>query len=398
MKRLRPTAGMTCFIGCAVGQLGLLSWWLVSGATLPFVVVEILLAIVFAALILVVRYFGFRHRYEEAIARNAALIERNRLAEQMHDVLGHELSVIALRAGSLQVRSTGATQQAAADIRRDVERTVDTLRYTLDLLRDDPDDTAHESAAESVVAMIDRVRGTGAVITLVGAPPEHLSDAVECTVYRIAREALTNAIKHAPAQPITVTFEADHDELILTVENPIGTAKTNRAHVTSGSSGVEALRRHALLVGGRLTIREDEATFTLSARLPLPGPASPVANLSSAPRTRRPLRATLLSAVIPSMVAIVGVVGFYTWSVHDATLEGHAFQGLRVGMPSPAAHALLPSREAPVRLVPSPPREPSWACAYYSDGNFPLGFAVFQVCFDSGAVVSTVDLRREPWL
>ncbi|WP_286344976.1 hypothetical protein [Frondihabitans sucicola] len=136
----------------------------------------------------------------------------------------------------------------------------------------------------------------------------------------------------------------------------------------------------------------------MSARLPRQVGASHPASVSPASRPHRPLRATLLSAVIPSAAAIAVVVGFYSWSVHAATIDDDTFELITPEMPTAAAQALLPPRQAPVRLAPSAPHDPAWSCSYYSDGNFPLGLAVFQVCFHDGVVVSTADLRQESWL
>ncbi|BDZ47907.1 hypothetical protein GCM10025867_01480 [Frondihabitans sucicola] len=228
MKRLRPTPGTVCLLVAAVAEICLLGWWLASGSTLGFVVLEILVAIIIAFVSLVLRYFRFRRRYEAAIATNAVLTERSRLAEEMHDSLGHDLSVIALRAGSLQVRSTGVTQAAAADIRRDVERTVDKLRHTLLVLRSSQDETPTDTITEPLGAMIDRVRATGSDITLIGDVPELLADPVQRTLSRVIREGLTNAIRHAPGQPITVTFDDTDQQIVATVANPSRRARRER--------------------------------------------------------------------------------------------------------------------------------------------------------------------------
>ena len=92
------------------------------------------------------------------------------------------------------------------------------------------------------------------------------------------------------------------------------------------------------------------------------------------------------------------VLGFYAWAVHDSVAEEDTFAQLQIGMSHPDAARLLPAREAPVRLVPSPPHDRRWVCEYYTDGNFPLGLAVFEVCFDDGSLVRLTDLRASPWL
>jgi signal transduction histidine kinase len=398
MKGLRPTAVVVCLVGCAVVEVGVFGWWLTSRSTLGFVVFQLLLLAVAAIVTLTFRYLRFRHRYEEAIATNAMLAERNRLAEEMHDILGHELSIIALRVGNLQVRTTGRTKEAAAEIRRDVERTVDKLRQTLSILRASPQEAIPEPVTEPIGAIIDRIRATGTAITLVGALPEHMPQPIDRTIYRLVREALTNATRHAPDQPITVRFTDEPEQIILTVSNPIEAGKVNEPEAAHEASGIESLQRRVFLVGGQLVVRNDGTTFTVTARLPRRAPVSPSTSPSTTPRPRRPLWATLLSALMPSAVAIAVVVGFYAWSVHDGATDDRTFGRISAGMSANAARALLPARQAPIRLVPSAPHEQAWDCSYYSDGNFPLGFAVFQVCYHDGAVVMIADLRKESWL
>ncbi len=97
-------AGLTVL---ALMELGLIGWALVTGAALVFAVGQALILALLALGIVMGRFVRFRGAYEHALAQSAAERERSRLAEELHDVLGHELSLVALRAGALQVTTVG---------------------------------------------------------------------------------------------------------------------------------------------------------------------------------------------------------------------------------------------------------------------------------------------------
>jgi hypothetical protein len=97
------------------------------------------------------------------------------------------------------------------------------------------------------------------------------------------------------------------------------------------------------------------------------------------------------TVLIPFAALLVVATGFYTWAVRGASMEGRAFAELRVGMPEAAAVALLPGREAPVRL--GGPRGPG--CRYYTDGNYPLAYGNYVVCFADGSLSRVEDLTGQ---
>jgi hypothetical protein len=68
---------------------------------------------------------------------------------------------------------------------------------------------------------------------------------------------------------------------------------------------------------------------------------------------------------------------------------------VRIGDAEAVTRARMPARQSPVRLATPRPRPHGWACTAYSDGNFPLGMAVFEICYHDGRVVQRTDLRDE---
>jgi hypothetical protein len=94
------------------------------------------------------------------------------------------------------------------------------------------------------------------------------------------------------------------------------------------------------------------------------------------------------AVLIPPAALVVLATGFYTWAVRDASMEDQAFTSLRTGMPEAAAVALLPGRQAPVRLGGG--ERPG--CRYYTNGNYPLAYGNYVICFAGGAVTRIDDL------
>ncbi|WP_029088816.1 sensor histidine kinase [Brevibacterium album] len=382
---------------CAVAEVALVGWWAATGATVVFIVLQLALIVLVWLGLLAGRYLRFRREHERTLAANAVLADRQRLADELHDALGHDLSLIALRAGGLQIRTTGAVQEQAAGIRQDAEAAVERLRAALAAARE-------PAPRESVSEMIGRLIASGASITQRGRVPARLPAAAEHVLHRTLRELLTNALRHAPGQPIAIEYRSGADVLTVEVRNPLAAGpaqdectRGDEPGAGGGStpgSGLPGLRRHLGALGGQLETEDRGGEFTATARIPLRRESE-----AEAVRTgSSPLSRTLRSAAVPALTAAGLVLGFFTWAVHNSTLEDRDFAELRVGMTASAAEERLPGRQAPVHLVPAAPHEEGWSCMRFTDGNFPLGIAVFEVCFDDGEVVRLSDLRRRPWL
>ncbi|WP_327348294.1 sensor histidine kinase [Streptomyces europaeiscabiei] len=208
----------------------------------------------------------------------ARMQERARIAGEMHDLLGHRLSLIVLYAGALEIRTRTAAPEVngQADLLRTTSRTaLDELRAVLGILRLDgaepPDGT--ESVAgtrEDVVNLVAEARHAGLPLTL-SWNGEDLTDAdvgIRRAVNRIVREALTNVHKHAPGAPTRLTVTVDTDKLTLTVRNA---ARPPAVPPPSSGLGLAGLRERARLAGGDLTAGTDPITgdHAVTAELPL---------------------------------------------------------------------------------------------------------------------------------
>ncbi|MEV4008415.1 histidine kinase, partial [Actinomadura sp. NPDC049753] len=160
---------------------------------------------------------------QRIIAERERLRERARIAQDMHDSLGHELALIAVRAGALEVAPglQDRHRAAAAELRTGAADATDHLREIIGLLRDDAaEDPAAEDphaaadspatplrpARESIPDLVDRARASGVPVRLTGDAPAGLGPMAALTAHRVVQEAITNAAKHAPGAAVTVAL------------------------------------------------------------------------------------------------------------------------------------------------------------------------------------------------
>lgn len=207
-------------------------------------------------------------REREYVADNARARERARIATDVHDSLGHELALIALRAGALELSAelSEPNRRAAAELRSSAVAATDRLRETIGMLREDA--VPVEPADENVTALVERAVAAGMTVTLERTPEaaEQLPPLVDRAVHRVVREALTNAARHAPGAAVTVALARSEATLTATITNPGSGAPASRAGTGSGLAG---LAERVRLLGGDFTAGPTADGFTVSAALPV---------------------------------------------------------------------------------------------------------------------------------
>ncbi|WP_328338651.1 sensor histidine kinase [Micromonospora sp. NBC_00421] len=367
-------------------------------------------------------------REQRGVAERIRLRERARIAEEMHDSLGHDLSLIALRAAALELAAglPDRHRAAAGELRASVGAATERLHGIIGMLRDGPAGTS--PVGESIADLVAVAHEAGLAVRLAPGPAGgRLPTLVANAAHRVVREALTNAARYAPGASVTVAVaeRAGWAEVRVVNEPPPAGAP---ADPPSHGSGLAALCERLRLLGGTLDAGPTEVGgFAVTARLPLvppvvsgtgmvpgrPGPvlADPVppwpvviphdratavggsTDIGGAVRAaRRSVRRSLLVALgTPPAVALALSLVYYPVATAGAVLDRPAFDGMRLGT-ARAELSGLPRRqvEPPVdRVTP-----PGGRCEYYTDGNFPLAQPSWRLCFVDGRLTSKDPMPR----
>jgi signal transduction histidine kinase len=212
-------------------------------------------------------------RARDEHARAAVAEERRRIARELHDVIGHSISVMGMQAGA--VRSVlRDDQQRERDALLRVERTgreaVGEMRRLIGLLRPDTDGVGEPTPSlRRAEELVGEMQTAGLAVRLnVRGDLDRLSAGVDLAGYRILQEALTNALKHAPRSNVQATVSCTEHELEIEVINDgDATARAASGHTGHGLLG---MRERVALYGGELSAGPREGGgFVLHARLPL---------------------------------------------------------------------------------------------------------------------------------
>ncbi|NUT38266.1 MAG: sensor histidine kinase [Hamadaea sp.] len=415
----------------AVGPGGLISW---INVLLPMAVFGVLpfLAGLYARQRAALREAGWRRaaqleRERRLIVEEARLRERARIAADMHDSLGHDLSLIAMRAGALEidVGLDDRTRAAAGELRAAAADATDRMREIIGVLGAGPAPT--EPAGESIAELVARTRDSGMSVTLDGADAaDGLPEMAARAAYRVVREALTNAAKHAPGAPVAVTLTPADDAVTVTV---VSGAPRTPPVTASGGRGLIGLRERVRLAGGTLRAGPRDDGFEVVARLPRdvdpaiaeadadpaiaeadadpavadadtdPAVAEADAQLDPPPQERiqagHRVRRTLL-AVIGVQVGVLVLVSLLVLvlrvaEVTQSRLPAGTYAALRVGASRAEIARSLPSQQVDGRPdVPEPPIPAGARCEYYrvSGDLFSGPIDVYRLCFADGVLVA----------
>lgn len=209
-------------------------------------------------------------REHERILHAQAVLarERSQLAREMHDVVSHQVSLIAVRAGALQVGAKDAdTQEAARTIRGLSVDTLDELRHMVTLLRASAGRSTELTPQPTLADLHTLVATSGIDATLTGELPAAITKTAQRAVYRTVQEALTNVRKHAPGATATVELWSTADEFGVTVANTPGTRPA--LPLPGSRQGLVGLRERAELLHGTLASGPlPDGGYRVALRLP----------------------------------------------------------------------------------------------------------------------------------
>ncbi|ADD42348.1 sensor histidine kinase [Stackebrandtia nassauensis] len=207
--------------------------------------------------------------HEQALTTQKVLAqERAHLAREMHDVVSHQVSLIAVRAGALQVSAQEPVAREADTIRTLATRTLDELRYMVSVLRAGGGGDTSLAPQPTLDQLGKLVHNAGMETQLQTGPLPELNPPMQRAIYRTVQEALTNARKHAPGAAVRIHVTQDDGVVLTEVIN----AAPNRPVVPlpSAKHGLIGLKQRAELLGGTLEAGPtDERGWRVALRMPL---------------------------------------------------------------------------------------------------------------------------------
>ncbi len=209
----------------------------------------------------------------ERTAHLAVAEERARIARELHDVVAHGLSVIAIQADGAEAaldHDPSLARKPLAAIRRSAEESLAEMRRLLGVLREDDAgaDLAPQPGLAQLPGLVERARAAGIPVTLdVEGAPRPLPASVDLSAYRIVQEALTNVSKHAGGAGASVRVSWSASTLGLRV---LDTGTGRGVRVNGDGHGLVGMRERVKLHGGSLrTGALPGGGFEVSAELPL---------------------------------------------------------------------------------------------------------------------------------
>ncbi|MEU9041572.1 MULTISPECIES: histidine kinase [unclassified Kitasatospora] len=321
------------------------------------------------------------------VVHQARLRERHRIAQDMHDSLGHQLALISVHSGALEVdraltdrqrEAVGVLRQAAVAAMRELREVVGVLHDESTAARPTvgaPPVMGAAAAAparggvDGIDGLLQSSRAAGAEVTLSREGERRpLPAAVDHAAYRIVQEALTNAHKHAPGAPIGVALRYEPDALVVEVTNTrapelVG-VRAGAGQAVSGGQGLTGLRERARLVGGMVHAGPTpEHGFRLAAVLPYEGTEGDTEGAAAAAgaddwvfeglpadeadgKRRSPAMGCAVGVVAVGLTVlgllVWGIVAFVDGS-RDATVKKTRYDRIEVGTAEAAVLRELPS-------------------------------------------------------
>jgi signal transduction histidine kinase len=222
-----------------------------------------------------------RRTLTETVLENAARGERARIARELHDVVAHHISMIAVQADTARLATPGMPAEGSERLVAigDTARAALTeMRRLLGVLREDAEIETNrrpQPGLQQLVDLVDEVRDASRIGTrlIVRGPVTPLDPGVELIAYRIVQEALTNARRHAPGAPVDVELSYADDGLHLRIRDSGPGADHEVPADPIDGHGLMGMRERAAMVGGRLTVGPSPGSgFVVEAQLPASGP------------------------------------------------------------------------------------------------------------------------------
>ncbi|MFD0273022.1 sensor histidine kinase [Kitasatospora sp. NPDC127111] len=285
------------------------SWYLLLAPVLLFALGWLVVWAGRLQLTMAVRLLGPSpaERLAAAELRAERLLERNLLARELHDSIGHALTVTVIQAGAAgEVGDPAFVAKALEVIEETGRQAMEDLERTLALLRDagggtvhgtmrdgtahngttgdgtrrtDPAGSAADDAGdprerpgvEQLPALFDTARAAGSPVEAwLDLPSGQLPGVLSREGYRIVQEGITNALKYAPGEPVSVRIALRDGRLEIRCANALsGSAAPVRSSPRRGGKGLRGIRERAVLLGGEASAGPESGEWVLAVRVPL---------------------------------------------------------------------------------------------------------------------------------
>jgi Histidine kinase len=266
--------------------LSLVPWWLWLKADVPNLDGPAASTVVFTAVAIALDSISSRSRAQRALkaqterteaerGRRAILEERARIARELHDVVAHHMSLIAVQAETAPYRLSDLPESARAEfgsMSGTAREALADMRRLLGVLRrDEPAVLAPQPMLSDLPGLVDAARRAGVSVALC-APGDldHVAPGIGLCAYRIVQESLSNASQHAQGAQVTVSVDRQPSAIALRVANgpgrPAGDADTGQR----AGHGLAGMRERVSLLGGSLSAGPTpDGGFVVAAVLPL---------------------------------------------------------------------------------------------------------------------------------
>ncbi|MGC0342430.1 signal transduction histidine kinase [Streptomyces sp. SLBN-8D4] len=199
--------------------------------------------------------------------RTEQLLERTRIARELHDSIGHALTVAVVQAGAARAAGDPAFTDRALDAIEETGRAaLEDLERVLGILRESERPVSSRPTLTDADRLLESARASGAKVDAeLTGPVDTVPAPVSREGYRILQEALTNVLRHAGAVPVRVRIEVTGESLALEVRNPL----TADIPGPGRGSGLRGIRERAALLGGHAHTGPDRGDWQVQAELPL---------------------------------------------------------------------------------------------------------------------------------
>ncbi|MFE7853006.1 sensor histidine kinase [Streptomyces sp. NPDC057403] len=199
--------------------------------------------------------------------RTEQLLERTRIARELHDSIGHALTVAVVQAGAARAAGDPAfTDRALSAIEETGRAALEDLERVLGVLRESGRPVGGRPTLIDADRLLESARASGAKIDAeVSGPLESVPGPVSREGYRILQESLTNVLRHAGAVPVRVGVDVTDGRLLLDVRNPLAAGPVG----SGGGSGLRGIRERAALLGGRARTGPADGEWQVHVELPV---------------------------------------------------------------------------------------------------------------------------------